>query len=91
MRCSSDQGSPVYCHSCPTLLLFKGTRKPYTAPVYLTYREAFLGLANQGFLSFYKGNLLNLLHLTLGTNIKLNIFYLLDYSQYKTYKDSFYH
>lgn len=32
------------------------TSHPYTAPVYLTYRECFQGLLAQGFRGFFKGN-----------------------------------
>jgi len=47
-----------------------GSNKPFRAPVYTTYTEVIKALANQGFLAFYKGNFLAILHLSLNTQFK---------------------
>jgi hypothetical protein len=50
--------------------------------VYFTYSEVFSSLGNQGFLGFYKGNLIGLSHFWLSSFIKLNIFDILDQRRY---------
>lgn len=36
---------------------------PFRAPVYSSYREVFKALSNQGFLGFYKGNMITIFYM----------------------------
>jgi hypothetical protein len=47
-----------------------GTNKPFRAPVYTGYSEAFKALLNQGALAFYKGNFLGLIAMSVNTLLK---------------------
>jgi len=61
-----------------------GTNKPFRAPVYLTYQEAFKALANQGILGFYKGNMVGLAHAWFNTYLK---FTLMNVIEMKTFNN----
>lgn len=51
----------------------------FTAPVYLTYREAVTGLASQGIRAFYKGTLFGLLRQSTINSVKIGPFAALSY------------
>ena len=67
-----------------------GLNKPYSAPVYTSYKEVFQGLANQGLFGFYKGNLLALLHIWINSAIRLQAFSLVDSQNFKILKEGGY-
>ena len=56
------------------------SNKPFRAPVYSSYREAFRGLSNQGFLGFFKGNLFNTFHIIVNQSTKFVLLGGLEYS-----------
>lgn len=65
-----------------------GTNKPFRAPVYTSYKEAFQALGNQGLLGFYKGNMLGLLHTWFGTFTRLQALHNLEYNNHHFYQNS---
>lgn len=71
-------------YNIPIFLMIIGTNKPFRAPVYMTYKEAYKALVNQGVLGFYKGNLIGLTHTWLNSYLKfslMNMFNLKDYDK----------
>ena len=61
---------------------FIGTNKPFRAPVYMTYREAFKALKNQGILGFYKGNLFGLSHVWMNSYMRYSATNAMTFSDY---------
>lgn len=64
-----------------------GTNKPFRAPVYLNYREAFKALQNQGILGFYKGNFLGLCHIWMTTYMKFAVSNMINFKNYMKEKE----
>ncbi len=64
------------------LILLIGTNKPFRAPVYGSYAEVLKGLANQGILGFYKGNMIGLLHIWFNSYLRFNSLDMLDYENF---------
>ncbi|CAD8158641.1 unnamed protein product [Paramecium octaurelia] len=56
-----------------------GSNKPFRAPIYTTYREAFQGLTNQGWQAFFKGNLIGIIHLLANSHLKIKLLSDLDF------------
>ncbi len=60
-----------------------GTNKAFRAPVYSSYGECIRGLLNQGFLGFYKGNMVGIGHACMTSYFKFHTFDMLDFEDYK--------
>ncbi len=63
--------------------LILGTNKAFRAPVYSSYMECIKGLFNQGFLGFYKGNMVGIGHTCMTSYFKFHTYDMLDFEDYK--------
>lgn len=73
-----------------SLTFLQGYNKPYIAPNYASYKEAFQGLANQGLLGFYKGNLLGLLHIWTNSFLRFQVFNIIESQKIKALDEAHY-